>query len=479
MSDTLLNLSQHPLARRLVAKAKLPIPLPERLERATGPIEERCLEDMRVVVAGAGDLGEALARVLTRSGATSLLSDSSLEAAFKGPGEAYGRHAQRVHLTDSEHQADVQAIVLDATQIVDSAGLKLLHEVGGSWLRALSHHGRVVVLGRPPEHADSVSQAAAQNALSGFTRSLAKEIGGKAATANLLYVAAGAEDRLAAPLRFLLSSASAFVTAQPLTIDTRAKWDGQDPWAQPLSGKVALVTGAAHGIGEATAIALAAEGAQLVCLDRPDDDAAVSAVALAVGGSVLLCDVLDPDAPTRITEHLQEHHGGVDLVVHNAGVTRDRTLARMDDSRWDQCLGINLQAVLEITDSLLEGGKASALRSGGRIVSLSSIAGIAGNNGQTNYGASKAGVIGFTRHLAGVLAPRGITVNAVAPGFIETRMTAAVPMVVREAGRRLSALGQGGLPEDVARAITFLSTPGAAGITGKVLRVCGGALIGA
>jgi 3-oxoacyl-[acyl-carrier protein] reductase len=112
-------------------------------------------------------------------------------------------------------------------------------------------------------------------------------------------------------------------------------------------------------------------------------------------------------------------------------------------------------------------------------VSLSSVSGIAGNMGQTNYSASKAGVIGFTRFLSKQLAARGITVNAIAPGFIETRMTATMPMMVREAGRRLSALGQGGQPEDVARAIAFLAMPGSAGVTGQVLRVCGGALIGA
>jgi 3-oxoacyl-[acyl-carrier protein] reductase len=138
-------------------------------------------------------------------------------------------------------------------------------------------------------------------------------------------------------------------------------------------------------------------------------------------------------------------------------------------------LGINLDAILKITETLLDG----ALHDGGRIISLSSIGGIAGNMGQTNYGASKAGVIGFTRFLSGQLAKRGITVNAVAPGFIETRMTAEMPVVVREVGRRLAALGQGGQPEDVAQAITFFAAPGAAGLTGNVLRVCGGALIGA
>jgi 3-oxoacyl-[acyl-carrier protein] reductase len=238
---------------------------------------------------------------------------------------------------------------------------------------------------------------------------------------------------------------------------------------------VALVTGAARGIGAATAKCLADEGAHVVCLDRPDDDAPLSETARAVGGSVLLADVTDPTAPGTIARTLQDKHGGVDIVIHNAGVTRDRTLGKMSERDWDMALGINLDAVARITGELMKG----TLRDGARITSLASIAGIAGNMGQTNYAASKAGLMGLTRHLANELAPRGICVNAVAPGFIETRMTAAIPAVVRQAGRRLSALGQGGLPEDVAQTLTFLSTPGAAGVTGNVIRICGGALLGA
>ncbi len=475
MTDVILRLSQHPMARNLAARAKLPISLPEKLERLDGPGLPRPLQDRDVLFAGEGALAAALARTLTCAGANPWLASSALLSAFAGPCEAYGRQPKLV--APAEHEAEtLHALVLDATRFGGPAELKGLWEVYHAWLHALRRHGRTLLLGRPPESAPSMQEAAARAALDGFNRSVAKEIGGKAACSNLLYVEEGAEERLSAPLRFLLSEASAFVTAQPLQVSARVRWDGDDPWTQPLAGKVALVTGAARGIGEAIARVLAVEGAHVVCLDRPDNDAALSLVARDVGGSLLLCDVTTENAPRRICAHLREAHGGVDIVVHNAGITRDRTLACMSELLWDQVIGLNLQAVLRVTAALLDEG---VLRDGGRVLSLSSIAGIAGNAGQTNYAASKAGIIGFTQHLAERLAPRGITVNAVAPGFIETRMTAALPLLVREVGRRLSALGQGGLPEDVARAVAFLALPGAAGVTGQVLRVCGGSLLGA
>jgi 3-oxoacyl-[acyl-carrier protein] reductase len=198
-------------------------------------------------------------------------------------------------------------------------------------------------------------------------------------------------------------------------------------------------------------------------------------VANEIGGEAVQMDVTDDDAPATLVEYLNERHGGVDIVVHNAGVTRDKTIGNMKAEQWEQAVEINLGAVTRITAALTQG----VLRDQGRIICLSSVAGLAGNVGQTNYAASKAGIAGYVRALAPTLAARGITVNAIAPGFIETRLTAAIPVMIREAGRRLSALGQGGEPRDVAEAITFLAQPASAGITGGVLRVCGGALIGA
>jgi 3-oxoacyl-[acyl-carrier protein] reductase len=245
----------------------------------------------------------------------------------------------------------------------------------------------------------------------------------------------------------------------------------------PLAGRVAVVTGAARGIGEAIAHTLARDGAHVVCVDLPAAGQELADVANAVGGLAFPLDVSADDAPEKLVDHLTDRHGGVDIVVHNAGITRDKTLAGMDDQRWDMVLAINLVAIERIDDHLLATG---ALNDGGRIIALSSaIGGIAGNRGQTNYGATKAGIIGHVAGLAPTLAAQGATANAVAPGFIETEMTDRMPFGPREVGRRISSLGQGGQPRDVAETIAFFAAPDTTWTNGTVLRVCGQNLMGA
>jgi 3-oxoacyl-[acyl-carrier protein] reductase len=342
----------------------------------------------------------------------------------------------------------------------------------------VARSGRIVVIGREPSATESREAQAASAALEGFIRSAAKEVGKRGATAQLVWVEDGAEARVAPVLTWLLSSRSAFVTGQPIRVSSSVRDNGPYRVTRSLDQKVVLITGAARGIGKATAEIMAAEGAHVVVLDRPADDEPASRVARAIGGSLLLCDVSAQDAPERICEYLQAEFGGVDVVVHNAGVTRDKTLKKMKPEVWDQALDINLDAVVRITEALVSGPQPT-LRENGRVICLSSVAGIAGNMGQTNYAASKSGVIGYVRSLAPAVADRGVTVNAIAPGFIETRLTNAMPVMIREAARRLSALGQGGKPRDIGEAIMFLSTSGSDGITGATLRVCGGALVGA
>jgi 3-oxoacyl-[acyl-carrier protein] reductase len=193
-------------------------------------------------------------------------------------------------------------------------------------------------------------------------------------------------------------------------------------------------------------------------------------------GRRLSLDITAADAPERISRSLMTEDGGVDIVVHNAGITRDKKLVNMPRDRWTSVIDVNLRAPELITAQLLGDG---VIRANGRVVGVASIAGIAGNAGQTNYATSKAGVIGFVDAFAPVAAERGISVNAVAPGFIETQMTAAVPVLLREAGRRMNSMAQGGLPVDVAEAIGWFADPRSFGVTGNVVRVCGQSLLGA
>jgi len=466
MADFLLDLAANPRARKMVTTLGLPLPMPQNLERAPGPWQERPLHDRDVVVGGAGELTGVLADILTTAGANPYV-DGDL-GPWEGPGQAWGRPAKAA----SEAPKRSWSLVFDATRISSPEELRALYDFFHPRIKAIARSGRLVVLGRPHKGLP-VAAAAAQRALEGFVRSCGRETGRGGATANLVLVDEGAEDRLEPVLRFLLSPRSAYVSGQPIHVGKRVKAT-KVRTLRPLEGKVALVTGAARGIGEAIAHTLAREGAKVIVLDRPDDAALGADVARSVGGSFLGCDVTDSDAPERIAAYIQEHHGKVDVVVHNAGVTRDKTLGRMKPELWDLTMNVNLCAVMGITDALqpLLGKQA-------RIVCLSSIAGIAGNVGQTNYSASKAGVIGFVEALAPKMARKGIAVNAVAPGFIETRLTDAIPVATREVARRLSNLGQGGLPVDIAEVITFLSSPGAHGLSGQTLRVCGGSFVGA
>ncbi|MEA2478171.1 MAG: 3-oxoacyl-[acyl-carrier protein] reductase [Thermoleophilaceae bacterium] len=378
--------------------------------------------------------------------------------------------------TPSDEEADQRfyALVFDASGIASSDELREAYEFFHPSIRRIATSGRVIVLATPPEMSDSPRQAIAQRALEGFIRSVGKEVG-KGATAQLVYVAPGAEGNFDSTLRFLLSSKSAYVSGQVVRVGAGPSGKVKDE-EHPQAGRVAVVTGASRGIGASIAETLARDGAHVVCLDVPAQGQELAEVANRIGGSSLQLDVTDDDAAATIVEHLRERHGGVDLFVHNAGVTRDKTLGRMDDQQWDLLMAINLTSQEAINEALLEG---DTLRPDGRIVTVSSMSGIAGNRGQVNYATSKAGVIGIVDAYAPILAERRATINAVAPGFIETQMTAAMPVATREAGRRMNSLSQGGLPVDVAETIAWMGSPASGGVNGNTIRVCGQALLGA
>ncbi len=477
MSDFLVDLGTRPPARKAIKALGLPIPLPQKLERAGAPWADRPLEDLPVVVChrNGAEFAGLTARTVTGAGANSwVMGDPDQVGPYREFGDAWGRQPKTVDEDDLPDTLRPKALVFDASGMKGPGELKGMYSFFHSWVRKLAPCGRAVVLSRPPEEAGTPEAAACAQAVNGFVRSMAREIGRNGSTAQTVYIDPGAEENAEPVLRFLLSDRSAYITAQPIHISKTVTLEGKAPTRRPLDGKVALVTGAARGIGAATAEALAREGAHVVGMDRPSENGPLSQLMDELGGSMLLCDITEEDAPETVCGEIKKKFGELDIVVHNAGVTRDKMLANMDEERWDMTLGVNLVSLIRLNEALKE-----LLNKDGRIICLASIAGIAGNMGQTNYSASKAGVIGYVRAVAPSLADRQVTINAIAPGFIETRMTAAVPFATREVARRLCNLSQGGLPADIGELVTFLASPGAAGITGEVIRICGGNYIGA
>ncbi|WP_300015287.1 3-oxoacyl-ACP reductase [Pseudonocardia sp.] len=381
------------------------------------------------------------------------------------------------------------AVVLDATAARTVDDLAAVQEFLTPAVRRLAPNGRLLLLGPggapagPAAGTGDVEAAAVAQALDGIVRSAAKEVRA-GATANLLVVDPDAPPAAVdSSVRFFLSGRSAYVDGQVVRVATpvgpaRDPIGMDDPTddVHPLAGRVAVVTGAARGIGAAIADTLARDGARVVAVDVPAAGEALAGVANRTGGTALALDITAADATGRLLAHLAERHGRVDVMVHNAGITRDKLLANMDADRWNAVLAVNLRAQLAINAALRDG---DLLSDSGRIVCVASTSGIAGNRGQTNYAASKAGVIGMVRAPAPGLAARGATINAVAPGFIETEMTARMPLGTREAGRRINSLRQGGLPVDVAETVGWLGLAESGGVTGQVVRVCGQSLIGA
>lgn len=490
MKDRYLDFVNSPFGTSL-ARA-LGLPKPEVLRRHRSGVAE--FGGMAAIGAGPSpELFEQLIAVLTAIGMTGIAHDSApgwltlAHARGAMTGRFQPRRADTTHSTvstvstvstDTAAVHHVDALIFDATGIVDSSALRTTYAFFHDALRSLAKSGRIVVLGRPPSSCPNPRAATAQRALEGLTRSLGKEAR-NGVTSNLLYAAGGAN--IEGALRFFLSPRSAYVSGQVVHIDGPAAAPAN--WDKPLAGTRAAVTGAARGIGASIAHVLAAQGAIVTGIDIDAARDALDQTMLAIedtspsGGAhaALIADISAADAPAGIAAALFAS-GGVDVVVHNAGITRDKTIARMSDDMWDSVLNINLLAQERIDDALLA---QNVLRAGGRIVAVSSISGIAGNRGQTNYATSKAGVIGRVQSMAPWLRERGITINAVAPGFIETQMTARMPFATREAGRRLNAMGQGGLPVDVAETVAWLASPACANITGNVVRVCGQSLIGA
>lgn len=470
MTDRYLKFANRPIGRRIVKTLGLPDPL--LLERfdanhqaLKGPVLIGATDD--------AELLEYLASSLKSIDTQTLAHDSA--SIWMTVARAAGLISGRWTGPNGTAGEKCKALIFDATGLSDSTQTIALHQFFRDCARSLLPCGRVVVLGRPPESCADYRNATVQRSLEGLTRSLGKELR-RGTTVQLVYVEKGAEPNVESTLRFLLSPRSAYVSGQVIRIGAAVgELNLPTDWNRSLSGKKVLVTGASRGIGEAIADTMAREGAKLTLLDTQQAQSRLEAVAETSGAAILTMDIGAEDAPSKLVEAASAADRW-DVVVHNAGITRDKRIANMKADVWQQVVNVNLSTQERINEALL---KSNALNSNGRIVCVSSISGIAGNIGQTNYALSKAGVIGMVQSTAPMFAAKGMTINAVAPGFIETQMTARIPFAIREAGRRMNSLSQGGLPVDVAEAVVWLANPASSGVNGNVVRVCGQSLLGA
>ncbi|HZK04251.1 MAG TPA: 3-oxoacyl-ACP reductase [Actinomycetaceae bacterium] len=450
-----------------------------------------------------GGLGKKLARQLGLPTPVALRRHSPGDPLLEGPVLVLSDYASRddadrlaaamlswhldvrrsTHLPQPERWGAVVVVLTNANHpdsLADPA-LEL-----GSTLRQLARNGRVVFLSRQASAADSPDVAAARAGVEGVMRSLGKELRA-GATANGIVLCDGdgagsaglagvTSPSVLGTLRFLFSGRSAFVDGQPIPVVGNGE---EDPsWERPLEGLVAVVTGAARGIGTSIVEVLTRDGAQVIGVDVPAAGESLMQVMNEVKGMALQLDVTAPGAADRILGAARERYGRLDIVIHNAGILRDKLLANMTEDRWKDLIAVNITAPLAMSARFVEAAEAGLMGDSPRIVSLASTSGIAGNRGQTNYAAAKSGIIGMTEALAGPIGAVGGAATAVAPGFIETDMTARIPALMRQFARRANSLQQGGLPIDVAETIAFLASPAAGGINGAVVRVCGQNLVG-
>jgi len=467
MSDLYFKLINTPLGQTAANTLGLPAPVPlRRLKRVDQPFIEG---DVLLGAAGGGKLISEVGRTLGASAAK--LYHASGDKRLVDSAKA-GNRTKPIVLPLAK-PGNFSALVFDASGIKTPDELNGMYQFFHASIKSLAQNGRVLVLGEPVKNCRKPAHAAAQQALDGFVRSVAKEIGNKGATTNLLRVATGAQNNLSSSLRFFLSAKSAYVSGQIAQIDKSTDAAVSNPVA-PLAGKLALVTGAARGIGLAIAQTLSRDGATVIGVDLPAARQELQQQMQSLKGHALALDITEADTPQLIAAFI-EQLGGLDLLIHNAGLTLDKTLGNMPEQSWNAAISVNLTAAMAITERIQ---RHELLHANGRIVCLSSVSGIAGNRGQSNYAAAKSGLIGYVQAEARQL-KNGTTINAVAPGFIETNMTNAMPIAVREAGRRINSLSQGGQPVDVAETVSWLCSPGSGGLNGNVVRVCGQSLLGA
>lgn len=470
------ELKQRYRARVEDNEVTLAVPRPQPLERDNEPWRPDLLADHRVAVCTSieSELAAPVVEALARLEADVQLTDDVGEIRQQIESDSDERaELSALPGEPSAMDGELNALIFDASRLGDEP-FDDLYAFFHRWTEKLDDGGRVIVLSRPTAEASDSREAAFSRGTDGFSRSLAKEFGGEGTTANRVVVERGAEQWAGSPVAFLTSRKSVYVSSQPWRIRQPAVSASDSRRDESvLEGKTAVVTGASRGIGRATAAHFAREGADVICISRPGSET-LGEVEDEFGGIPVGVDVADEEAPERVAE-IARDHGGIDVLVHNAGTSPGNVLTRLSRETWETTMEVNIQGPIRITEHLLEEGLISE---GGRILCTTSVNATSGAVALGHYAASKAGLIGFVEHAAETLAEQGMTVNAVAPGFVETKMTDQVPEMMREAARRLNALSQPGHPEDVANVMTFLARSSAQGINGQLIRVCGGAFQG-
>lgn len=374
-------------------------------------------------------------------------------------------------------QNKCHGLIFDATSLKSLEELDELYLFFKTNLHLIKKNGRIVLIGQNPAIASGPELKSVFFGLHGFIKSLAKEVGRIGVTVNLVTIPNYhlSLDYHLPVIHFLLSDMSSFISGQIINLQNEPSIVEKNSFDKILKGKTAVITGAARGIGRSTAITMAQEGAKVICIDLESEKEELKKLSQEINGDFLPLDITSTKAPEQLATFIIEKYKKIDIIIHNAGITRDKTLKNMSKDQWSKTIAVNTIAPLKLTEELFS---QQLINSFGKILFLSSINGIAGAFGQTNYALSKSALIGLTEGLSKEQKNFSFNANAIAPGFIETRLTKSIPFMAREAGRRLSCLFQGGIPEDVANLACFLSSSHAQAINGELIRVCGGHFVG-
>ena len=481
--DKMTELQQNPTVRKIVSKLPLPIKLPTLVRRNAETDALRPLLGRRVLLTLAGAESAPIVRSLSDLGAGFILvgPESHVHGAADiarsaGRPTALASGTDAAAVTQALQASDpVDALILEVNAF---GGPKQLFQLLQPNLQKLAKHCRVLLVSRLSKK-PSVEEEANAEAVIGFVKSFAREVGTRAITANAIEIHHGCKpEAIASALSFFASDRARYVTSQRVKLTATESEVG----GLSLQGEHAVVTGGARGIGAAIAQILARQGAAITIVDLPNARDAGSEVAAKIvkgGGKAhfLPADVTNAAEISEMLKHASALLGEATVLVNNAGITRDKTFAKMAVEKWNQVIEVNYEAAVKTTEAFL------ALRGASQrpasVVYLSSVVGIAGNFGQTNYTLSKAAVIGHVRALARELKNKGVRVNAIAPGFIDTVLTREVPLLNREMGKQLITLLQAGEPEDIAEIVAFFASRAAAAVSGETLRVDGGMFIGA